>query len=642
MKWYSALLARPIVVALLLFALALFVYFPTIQGGFIADDWPLLAAAKYSGITGLNHDWAQAHFFRPVFSAVFYFEYRAFGLNAACFRLVNIGLLAGTAYCLYGIMRRFTNWKTAIGAGLLFVLWPTHAETVVWIAGMTDGLAVFLASLAILAYVSYCKDGKASQLLLATVATVIALFTKEAVVILPIPMLLFGWLAITGSKQKLWLHAALMSLITVAYLAIRSQALHQIVGGYKASQGFSDLLNHALSHRMVIEISNAFFPFEKFIDQGIGSAWVADSVTILLAAGAIWGLYAIPKSPEAEEKKTTQVALGLLACGALLLLFSTTELGFMALFVFQHAVLLSIALVATFVAGVYFLRNSFAPAWRKLVDWCRPNVFALRIFATLLVLASPATILNIQGLLWLAGYLGFMFLIRPPLLARDREDRQKRLNIIALAASSVLIGYVALILVANLPAGIDWQQSRFSYFASFFAILALAVGASVTIPRKEIKIAVAGVAILANGWMISTNIAAWSQSGRVWDKTAVLIAKIAPHTRTIYVAIAPSEIGNAIGFAGIGGLKGMANIFSGSPDKPKVEVGRLITPFGLTDKIVATPLGSGAYEFGLQRIGPHGGPYLASRTLFEPRRPDPRDKLIYIDGEDAHLLPTTP
>jgi hypothetical protein len=241
----------------LLFALPLLcaagVYAQAVFFQFVYDDlgqilynpliksWPL--ALSYFK----THVWAQTSsislYYRPAFMLWLTANYRLFGPNPVYWHLALIGLHILCCVLVYLFVWRLTKdkWITTV-ASLLFALHPAHVESVAWISGATDPLLAVLFLGSLLFYIKHRDSGRLTggwhwaSLLLAA----LAVFTKEAAIILPIVIFSHRWIfpqdGVSGKKRLFTAsHAAIpYVLISLLFIISRTLALNSLTPSTRA------------------------------------------------------------------------------------------------------------------------------------------------------------------------------------------------------------------------------------------------------------------------------------------------------------------------------------------------------------------------------------------------------------------------
>jgi hypothetical protein len=204
------ILAVPAIVAMVL-------YFPSLPGGFISDDYTMLFGAHEASASGdtiarvartfLTGLATGSHQYRPLTIASFAASYAVSGIDASGWRLVNVvlhglnaALVSLLAAQLLGEHTR-RNAGAAMAAGLLFAAFPPSVEAVAWIAGRFDGLTLFFTLLSACAFVR-CRDWSDRFGVMSLAAAVCAFLSKEAAAILPVLILaLAAWKQFQPGKR---------------------------------------------------------------------------------------------------------------------------------------------------------------------------------------------------------------------------------------------------------------------------------------------------------------------------------------------------------------------------------------------------------------------------------------------------------
>ena len=97
-----------------------------------------------------------SNYYRPVFGWAYSLVARGFGLQPAAFHATSVALhLAVTLLVALGARRLFPDRRgeiAALAAGLLFAVYPAHAEAVAWIGDQVDLLTALFVLLALFSY----------------------------------------------------------------------------------------------------------------------------------------------------------------------------------------------------------------------------------------------------------------------------------------------------------------------------------------------------------------------------------------------------------------------------------------------------------------------------------------------------------
>lgn len=230
----------------ILAATAFVVFSGSLANGFVYDDNPQILQNAFI----LNpHLWKQiftgsvwsfqggkTNFYRPLQFACYWVLYRAGGANPAIFHLLNLLLYAISAWLVFLLARKLSEYEAVAFAGaLLWMLHPVHVEAVAWISALPDVGFAFFTLLALLWFLRAEQDGERLFMFhaLAAASFFIALFFKEMA--LSFPFLLLAYWFFLG-KPESWLRRAVRWLpyagTTLVYLAVRHHML-----GYVTESG---------------------------------------------------------------------------------------------------------------------------------------------------------------------------------------------------------------------------------------------------------------------------------------------------------------------------------------------------------------------------------------------------------------------
>jgi Flp pilus assembly protein TadD len=151
--------------ALVLFAVVLGVFLPSLRNGFVNFDDPLYVTANpqvQQGLSWSGLDWA----FRATTSANWHpltwlsheADYQFFNLNPWGHHLTNAAIHALNAALLFLVFLRLTAFKwRSFALALLFGLHPLRVESVAWVAERKDVLSGLFFILTLWAYAAYAK-----------------------------------------------------------------------------------------------------------------------------------------------------------------------------------------------------------------------------------------------------------------------------------------------------------------------------------------------------------------------------------------------------------------------------------------------------------------------------------------------------
>lgn len=181
-----------------LFGLVVAAYWTVMNNTFIADDFAFISRAGSLEVTGLWQLFTVLpSFVRPVPLFVWWIQYNVFGMSAWPAHLINTLLQAATAYLLFWFLTIWGARRLSAGlAATLFVISPVAPETVTWVSGRFDLLALMFTLLALCLYGVTIRSGNRFAFAGAMLAAVAAFFSKETamvlIVLVPAMELLYG------------------------------------------------------------------------------------------------------------------------------------------------------------------------------------------------------------------------------------------------------------------------------------------------------------------------------------------------------------------------------------------------------------------------------------------------------------------
>ena len=151
----SSALSPGVLAGVALIAVAAFlIYYPSISGGFIWDDYDLLTEAPLiKASDGLYRFWftIEPTDYWPVTNSTFWIEWRLWGMNSTGYHVTNIILHIAESLLIWTILRKLSI-PGAFLAALIFAVHPVNVESVAWIAQRKNLMAMLFFLLSILFY----------------------------------------------------------------------------------------------------------------------------------------------------------------------------------------------------------------------------------------------------------------------------------------------------------------------------------------------------------------------------------------------------------------------------------------------------------------------------------------------------------
>ena len=216
-------------------ASALVPYLPALWNGFAMDDlyiivWnPLVHSVQGTWRAFTGPYWPPdlgGQMYRPLPLASFAVDWAIAGGHPAWFHAMNLLWHAGMAVLVAAVARRWADWATALGAGLVFAVHPVHVEAVANVIGLGELMAAAGVCLAV--YAAVVRQ----DVLLSGAALLLGLLSKENAVVAPA---LIAWAWVVGppaplpprpAARRILAFVVSWVLIAGVYLALRSVVLH--------------------------------------------------------------------------------------------------------------------------------------------------------------------------------------------------------------------------------------------------------------------------------------------------------------------------------------------------------------------------------------------------------------------------------
>jgi Tfp pilus assembly protein PilF len=171
-------------------------------------------------------------YYRPMFTVYLMVNWALFGTWAPGWHLINLLMHLLVVYFAFRVLQRITgDVKLSAIAAMLFAVHPLRTESVAWISGATDlFLALFLLP-SFYFYMLYRDDGKKKHFIAALLLFLLASFSKEPAVALPIFIALYEVFIINRGRRLIerlkpaLIFSGSFLLVSAFYFAMRYKAL---------------------------------------------------------------------------------------------------------------------------------------------------------------------------------------------------------------------------------------------------------------------------------------------------------------------------------------------------------------------------------------------------------------------------------
>ena len=265
----------------LLFLLTAAAFFPCLFNGFVWDDWSLALDVYDFEFETLSEIFGHAflqgkegvepllEYYRPLVKLSYIVDgmlwhHRAFG-----YHLSNLALHFANALLLLLFLRRFDcSLPASFSGALLFALHPINSQGVMWISGRGDLICSFFALLSLYLFKGFLQKGEQSSFLLALLALLAALLSKEHAAFLPLAFLVLdlrekSW---RFDRTRLWAHGWSFALL-LTYLFFRFFVLDISSTRWEERPEAFLALASSLSYIFLFSLGRLLLPYPPVVEH---------------------------------------------------------------------------------------------------------------------------------------------------------------------------------------------------------------------------------------------------------------------------------------------------------------------------------------------------------------------------------------
>ena len=257
----NQLLIKPYFILLCFVVIALISYFPTLQIGYISDDWGFVYQLEHYGWQAFLQNFTDK-FFIPVSHVIGTIQYYITGGNPIIQHIIQVIIHAIVSWQIFLLFRDISIKKSkkelvqvGIVAGILFLINPFNVESVAWLASKSYGYTLFLSLLALRILLK--EEQSTKNYILFFSFTFIAIHCKEWAYMLPFIAICI--VRILQIKIKPSFYIGVFLTIGIS-LALRYIALGSVIGGYENAQSLN--LGVVIIHSIAYVIK--FLSFWRF------------------------------------------------------------------------------------------------------------------------------------------------------------------------------------------------------------------------------------------------------------------------------------------------------------------------------------------------------------------------------------------
>ena len=216
---------------------------------FVADDFVWLKWAANSTFSDIPKYFvnAQDFFYRPLDKTVMLLLYTVFSFQPQGYHMIAIVMHFLVAIGVYiFLLQLFGRKLWAFLGSLLFILLPSHAENLYWIATISTNLATLFMLYGVIFYEAAHKKYKALLIPVSVIFVILALTSYEMAVVFPLFLIALDILQ-KRSLQKQWLLYIPFVLLDGVYFVVRALS-HTVAAGGDYAYSLSHLLPNVVGN----------------------------------------------------------------------------------------------------------------------------------------------------------------------------------------------------------------------------------------------------------------------------------------------------------------------------------------------------------------------------------------------------------
>jgi len=196
----------------------------------ILDSFNVISS--FSNITtAFNNSYLLNNYYRPIVIISFIIDTAIAGQSSMMYHFTNIILHVITSFLVYIFLLKFNSKKhIALFLSIFFSIHPFSTNAVSWIVGRNDILLALFSLSSILCFIKYLENNKKYWIYLNILFYLLAMFSKETGIIVPVTALLYYMLFNKNYQKKITLLFVILTfgLPLSFYLFVRNVLSHSI------------------------------------------------------------------------------------------------------------------------------------------------------------------------------------------------------------------------------------------------------------------------------------------------------------------------------------------------------------------------------------------------------------------------------
>ena len=179
----------------LIFALSLFLFYPSLNYYFFQDDWFVLNWVRTGDLASFFKFRTDIIYWRPLSMPIFFAIGKLFfGLNPLGFHIISFITFCLLIIAIYYLFKSIiVDRKLALLASFMYGIWPIHFISLSWLASTSYILGSLFQVLSFLFFIEFIKEKKPSFYFASFIMFLTGLASSELTLVLPVIFLSWGF-----------------------------------------------------------------------------------------------------------------------------------------------------------------------------------------------------------------------------------------------------------------------------------------------------------------------------------------------------------------------------------------------------------------------------------------------------------------